>query len=381
MKNIAATIIVLSLLFAGVVSAQEDGDVDPGLTPDNAFYFLDTIGEKISMFFTFKAERKAEKALRFAEEKFAEAKAMAERNSAKALEKADERYQFFLELANSRVEEAKNEGKDVEAIAARITENALRHRERFLEVLDNAPEEAREGLERALETSQRGFDNAVQAVTGEKREELRNRIEEANFSPRDFCLENGASQELCEKIPGWGFGSFEGIKSFCLETGGTEEICSQLEPRCREAGVIRPNECFRVLTTSSLQAYNSAQLETVQQAQVGEGGNETKTQTQAQPQQIQIQAAENVEPVRKQVQCEFKEMIFYYSDSCGHCQHVKSDGSLEELEKLGVKITRINAQVGPINHQFRGVPTFVVNDQVYSGYRNLEGLKELLHCE
>lgn len=78
--------------------------------------------------------------------------------------------------------------------------------------------------------------------------------------------------------------------------------------------------------------------------------------------------------------CEIKEMIFYYLDRCSLCQKVKEDGTISKLEALGVKVTQIDANVGPVQHEFRGVPTFIINEKVYSGYRTFEELRELLGC-
>lgn len=80
-------------------------------------------------------------------------------------------------------------------------------------------------------------------------------------------------------------------------------------------------------------------------------------------------------------QCEINEMTFYYLDTCGWCNKVKDEGTVEKLEDLGIEVTRINAKVGPIEHEFRGVPTFIVNEVVYSGYRTFEDLKVLLGCQ
>lgn len=79
-------------------------------------------------------------------------------------------------------------------------------------------------------------------------------------------------------------------------------------------------------------------------------------------------------------QCETKELTFYYLDQCTWCQKVKNEGTLSKLEEMGVKITKINAKTGSVSHQFSWVPTFVINGKVYSGYRNIEDLKELLNC-
>jgi protein-disulfide isomerase len=47
---------------------------------------------------------------------------------------------------------------------------------------------------------------------------------------------------------------------------------------------------------------------------------------------------------------------------------------------LGIKINKINAAIGPIFHQITGVPTFVIDGKVYTGYKTFEELKDLLGC-
>jgi len=79
-------------------------------------------------------------------------------------------------------------------------------------------------------------------------------------------------------------------------------------------------------------------------------------------------------------QCEFNEMIFYYREGCSWCGKVKDDGSIPEIEELGVNVTQIDVTTGPVEHEFPGVPTFVIGDEVYVGYRTFEQLKELLGC-
>jgi len=78
--------------------------------------------------------------------------------------------------------------------------------------------------------------------------------------------------------------------------------------------------------------------------------------------------------------CQYNEMIFYYSNGCGWCNKVKTDGSIQRLVDLGVQTEQVETSIGPINHEFRGVPTFVVNEEVFSGYRTYDQLKELLGC-
>ena len=81
-----------------------------------------------------------------------------------------------------------------------------------------------------------------------------------------------------------------------------------------------------------------------------------------------------------QSQCQVKEITFYYLDSCDWCQKVKSEGTISKIEELGVEVKQVNADTGPVRHQFRGVPTFVIDEKVYTGYRTFEELRGLLGC-
>lgn len=116
----------MSLLVGGLVSAQERGLPDPGLTPDSPFYFFDTLGEKVEMLFTFGPKNKAEKAIQYAEEKLAEVKAIRKESKKKALEKAKQKYKKWRSLAEQKIEEAKQKGKNVEALQRKIEEIVMR---------------------------------------------------------------------------------------------------------------------------------------------------------------------------------------------------------------------------------------------------------------
>ena len=78
--------------------------------------------------------------------------------------------------------------------------------------------------------------------------------------------------------------------------------------------------------------------------------------------------------------CQYNKMIFYYSNGCSWCSKVKEDASIQRLADLGVQTEQVETSVGPINHQFQGVPAFVVDDEVYTGYRTYDQLKTLLGC-
>jgi glutaredoxin len=79
-------------------------------------------------------------------------------------------------------------------------------------------------------------------------------------------------------------------------------------------------------------------------------------------------------------QCQVKKITFYYLDDCPWCQKIKSEGTLDKIEALGIKINKINTAIGPIFHKIAGVPTFVINGKIYTGYKTFEELRNLLGC-
>ena len=187
---VSSVILALSFFASGFsVLAKSNELTSPGLTPDSYFYFLDTIGEKVNMFFTFSPEKKAEKALGYAEERVAEAKVMAEENKPQAAEEAADGYKNFLDLANAKVEEAKEDGKDVGALAERIAETTLKHYEVLVRVFNQVPEEAEAVIQKVMETSIRGSKAAAEYVSDERKEELIEKIEETKSPVEEIILE------------------------------------------------------------------------------------------------------------------------------------------------------------------------------------------------
>ena len=181
-KLILISIISLLLLSPVFILAQTDlTTAKPGITPDSPFYFLDKWGEKINLFFIFSSETKAEKALQFAEERIAEVKAMAEKNNVGAMQSADNNYQELIALANQKTQEAKDNGKNVEELASLITEKTLNHQEILAQVFEKVPEEAKVAIEQAIKTSRNGSEEAVKAVSGDKKDELLQKMEEVKF--------------------------------------------------------------------------------------------------------------------------------------------------------------------------------------------------------
>ena len=110
------------LLLAGAVLAQETSPEassetslpDPGTTPDSFFYFMDTLAENMALAATFDADAKIEKRLEIAQEKLAEARAMALEKKMAAMEKANEKHGQMLAKLKTDLKEIENGDAEAE---------------------------------------------------------------------------------------------------------------------------------------------------------------------------------------------------------------------------------------------------------------------------
>jgi hypothetical protein len=80
-------------------------------------------------------------------------------------------------------------------------------------------------------------------------------------------------------------------------------------------------------------------------------------------------------------ECQKSELVFYYRETCPVCHQVKNEGTLKKIEDLGLKrFDKIEITVGPVEHEFGIVPTFVINGDIYEGYLSFEDIKKFLDC-
>ncbi|MFC1977625.1 DUF5667 domain-containing protein [Chloroflexota bacterium] len=158
-------ILAIMLCSSGVAYAQEAEATlpDPGTTPDSPFYFMDQWGKSISLAFTVNAQRKAEKALRYADERIAEIDAMMAQNKIKQATKAANGYQNYLEVTNKYMEQARLKGTDASEKVALMAEKHLGY---LSDSTDNATGDARmlmtQTRERAMTCQETALKNMAQ---------------------------------------------------------------------------------------------------------------------------------------------------------------------------------------------------------------------------
>ncbi|GAH53296.1 unnamed protein product, partial [marine sediment metagenome] len=164
------SLIITSLLLSGTAYAQEEEELpDPGITPDSPFYFLDNWGKQIGLLFAFGPEAKARKALEYAEERLAEAQAMAVKNRIRETERAADSYNGFLAMVRKRVEEARQQGVP-ENISEKVALATSKHLSVLDRIKDTAPEQAKESIVRAKEAAINGQQNALRTLARERLE-------------------------------------------------------------------------------------------------------------------------------------------------------------------------------------------------------------------
>jgi len=183
MKKILFSLIVLSFLIGGLsVLAQENNLPSSGMTPDNPLYFLKAWKETIQTFFTFGAENKAKQYLHLSDVRLAEYQKMIEKGKTEIAQKTLEKYEKQLNHAIAKIEELKQKGEDVKDVSQKLEETISKHIAVLEENLQKVPEAAKNGIETALESSNKVFEK----FTGRTKEEQK-------------CLNSGGevSTSLC----------------------------------------------------------------------------------------------------------------------------------------------------------------------------------------
>ncbi|MDP3935146.1 MAG: DUF5667 domain-containing protein [Candidatus Giovannonibacteria bacterium] len=171
------------------VSAAESAGIKPG----SFFYGFVTTFEKVNLFFTFNPEKKAEKALKYAEKRLAEAEAVAGDKNSDAVKTAISGYEANVAIAAASSKKVKDQTK-AENLLNLIAENTLKHQEVLSDVLAKVPDEAKEAITKALETSRRGYEEATQKIA-----ELKNEVEHLKQEVVELKTKNNANPKAVEQ--------------------------------------------------------------------------------------------------------------------------------------------------------------------------------------
>ena len=177
-------ILVALIVFGAVampvfVSAQTEGVAKPG----TFFYLIDTAFEKVGLFFTFNPEKKARKALGYADKRLAQIGLIDETEKPTVVESLIANYESNIALAIEKTKGISDKEK-ADGLFASIAENTSKNQEALSAVMAKVPEEAKGAIAQAIEVSKKNQEEALQQITelkkevGELREEVKKLKEE-----------------------------------------------------------------------------------------------------------------------------------------------------------------------------------------------------------
>ena len=189
---IAISFLVLMAIFASPVSASAAAKA--GIKPGSFFYFFDTAFEKIGLFFTFNPEKKAQKAMEYAEEKLAEAEAAANENKPEAVATAMANYQNDVSFATNESKTIEDKIK-AENLLSIIADNTSKHQEVLAEVLNKVPDEAKEAIIKAIEVSKKGQEEAMKQIA-----ELKGEVEQLKQAVAELKAKDENQTKTIEEL-------------------------------------------------------------------------------------------------------------------------------------------------------------------------------------
>jgi chromosome segregation ATPase len=180
--------------------------VDPGLVPDDFFYFLDRFTESLNMVFIFNKEDKARKHFEYAKERVAEMREVLRDPNAKLGDIATVKDNFETQVADAIVivKSENDGGKDISGLARELAHDLDEAVEEFRDVLhehgdetSTAENEIRAKLASLSPTDPQvqGLTQALESITKEKMDTR----EEENDIDVDFSDEQATFDDVMGK--------------------------------------------------------------------------------------------------------------------------------------------------------------------------------------
>lgn len=154
MKKLLA-LTIIGFMLTGIASAQAEDVPAPGITPDSPLYMFEKISERLALEIAQapvigSEELEAKVRANQAAETLAEARAMAEKNKSQHVKKLMQRYS---ENMNKSAEIAgKSNNSELKNRLRNVSNNQVKTLE---EVEKRVPEQARKGIQQAIENSQK----------------------------------------------------------------------------------------------------------------------------------------------------------------------------------------------------------------------------------
>lgn len=160
--------------------ADIEADNDSSLLPGHPLYFFKQARERFEGWFAFGDVKKTLFFLKQAERRLNESRALLDRGKEELVSKNLDKYGDALQKTVSKSSEIKDRnGKNAQDVAERVSEATLKHQDILLSLYSRVAQSARPALEKALEASNRGYEQTLKVFSEEKRNDFLNKESEA----------------------------------------------------------------------------------------------------------------------------------------------------------------------------------------------------------
>lgn len=194
MKRASFVVFLLFLVVVFTLPTSALAATKPGVKPGSFFYFFDTAFERVNLFFTFSPEKKAKKALVYADERLTEAEALAEGKNTNAIKTAVANYESNIALAAEESKQIKDKEK-AEGLFASIADNTSKHQEILSDVLSKVPDDAKEAITKAIEASRKGQEEATRQIA-----ELKGEVEQLKKEVAELKAKEETDTKTSEEL-------------------------------------------------------------------------------------------------------------------------------------------------------------------------------------
>ncbi len=220
-KKILLSVLMVFLL--STVAYAQTGLPNPGTLPDSPFYGIKKAFESVGNAFTFGETAKAERALRLAEKRLAEAEAMAGKGKPEFVDGLSQEYEEKINEANE-IAALANDANKKEQLAELVSRATSKHLSILDEVQERVPEQAKEKIVAAREKSIRGNQEALKALARENPEksaEIAMGVAESRLNKATQAADQEDEEEASEAVEEYekyaGFG--EEISAIAQQVG------------------------------------------------------------------------------------------------------------------------------------------------------------------
>jgi len=163
-----------------VVEAEEmdemEEEVDyylayPGILPDHPLYFLKMVRDRVRLWLTRDSVKRVELKLLYADKRVGAAKALVDGNKVDLAITTAMKAENYMFEAVDELSKLREQGEELPQVWERVEKATRKHIEILEGVVEKVPDQAKAGLERAMEVSERGYERAREVLNREVEEE------------------------------------------------------------------------------------------------------------------------------------------------------------------------------------------------------------------